>query len=180
MLITQQHVDLARKRVHDRWGQHIPRELQQLPTNQVFIIHTNSANFGFEFNKMWNPGFQLAVKRDCTVSNMTMDPNIVYSQGVTCIGFVTDDRDHRKRRVHIDSNNPGKEEFDPIGALAHEYIHFLSHTNFYPDYYMVGVDNPYRVEGVTDWLTVNCFSDYYQDLPVASRVKALQAYTGAP
>jgi hypothetical protein len=40
-----------------------------------------------------------------------------------------------------------------IGTLYHEFVHFLEHGNFYPEYYSLGGNNPKILEGVTEYLT---------------------------
>lgn len=40
-----------------------------------------------------------------------------------------------------------------IGTLYHEFIHFLSHGNFYPEMYAMGGKSPIILEGVTEYLT---------------------------
>lgn len=40
-----------------------------------------------------------------------------------------------------------------IGTLYHEFVHFLEHGNFYPEYYSLGGEYPKILEGVTEYLT---------------------------
>lgn len=40
-----------------------------------------------------------------------------------------------------------------FGTIYHEFIHFLEHPNFYPEFYAMGGDNPSVLEGVTEHLT---------------------------
>jgi len=40
-----------------------------------------------------------------------------------------------------------------VATLYHEFIHYLSHPSFYPEYYALGGDNPKILEGVTEYLT---------------------------
>jgi hypothetical protein len=40
-----------------------------------------------------------------------------------------------------------------IGTLYHEFVHYLEHGNFYPEYYSLGGNNPKILEGVTEYLT---------------------------
>jgi hypothetical protein len=46
---------------------------------------------------------------------------------------------------------------EPItfGTLYHEFIHYLEHSNFYPEFYAMGGNNPAILEGVTEYLTRN-------------------------
>ncbi len=39
---------------------------------------------------------------------------------------------------------------DHEGLLAHDYIHWLSHPNFYPKHYKKGGGCPFQVEGCTE------------------------------
>jgi hypothetical protein len=179
MAMTMQDAERARQLVLATWGHYIPAEVQRYTANRIFVFYTDPSYFRAAFGVMWDAAFQKVVVRECTarkprtVANLQaqMDNIDAASTGGSLAGFVTASRENRQRRIHI---NPESQEFDPIGALAHEYIHFLSHPNFYPDYYKEGGDNPFRVEGATDWITIHCFSDYFQDLPVQSRIKGLQ------
>jgi hypothetical protein len=40
-----------------------------------------------------------------------------------------------------------------VGTLYHEFVHYLSHSNFYPEFYALGGKNPSILEGVTEYLT---------------------------
>jgi hypothetical protein len=185
MPMTMRDAERARELVLATWGHYIPAEVQQYTADQIFVLYTNPSYYRAAFGVMWDAAFRRVVVRECTAQKprnvadlQTQLDNIdTASTGGTLAGFVTASRNNRQRRIHI---NPEAQEFDPIGALAHEYIHFLSHPNFYPDYYMEGGDNPFRIEGVTDWLTIHCFSDYFDELPAQSRIMARQFQIDSP
>lgn len=44
------------------------------------------------------------------------------------------------------------------GTLYHEFVHYISHSNFYPEFYSMGGENPKILEGVTEYLTRNISS----------------------
>jgi hypothetical protein len=185
MPITMQDAVLARQRVLAAWGHYIPAEVQQYTADRIFVLYTDPSYYRTAFEVMWNSAFRGVVTRECTASMRKtvggvedmLNTVAAVSSGAGLAGFVTASRENRSRRIHV---NPASQEVDPVGALAHEYIHFLSHPNFYPDYYMEGGDNPFRVEGATDWITIHCFSDYFMDLPVSSRIQGLQFQINNP
>jgi hypothetical protein len=50
-----------------------------------------------------------------------------------------------------------------VGTLYHEFIHYLSHPNFYPEFYSLGGRNPEILEGVTEYLTRRIRQDVAHD-----------------
>ncbi|MHC4253680.1 MAG: hypothetical protein ACYS9X_31575 [Planctomycetota bacterium] len=71
--------------------------------------------------------------------------------------FVSPFPDNATRQIYVSLS--GISTFSPAEQqmiMSHEYVHWLSHSKFYPDYYKVGGLNPFRVEGVTQWTTVQC------------------------
>ncbi len=49
------------------------------------------------------------------------------------------------------------------GTLYHEFIHYLSHPNFYPEFYALGGNSPNILEGVTEYLTRRVAQDVAHD-----------------
>jgi hypothetical protein len=175
--VTRSDAVRGRAIVHQKWGYKIPAHLLQLPDDSVFVFYAEPSAYNTAFSLMWNATFKTVVQAECTAGvaagQMTQSQAVAQvrlaSTGTRLAGFVTADEDHARRRVHV---NPLGQEFDPVGAMAHEYIHFLSHREFYPRYYLQGGDNPFRIEGATDYLMLQCFADYYDALPGASRATA--------
>jgi hypothetical protein len=164
--MTKHDAEIARRVVHDKWGSRMPQEVKNYETENIFVFYQKPVLYRAAFDVMWNARFKSVLKRECTAAVVAQA-----STGRELAGFVTASPRIKARRIHI---NPESQEFDPIGALVHEYIHFLSHEEFYPRYYSEGGDNPWRVEGVTDWLTVCCFKDYFHQMPVKSIARAIE------
>jgi hypothetical protein len=66
----------------------------------------------------------------------------------TCPAFVTPEPDPGKRKIYIKDDGNTKTH-----TLYHEVIHYLQHPNFYPKFYEVAGQNPYLLEGVTEFFT---------------------------
>jgi hypothetical protein len=63
---------------------------------------------------------------------------------------------HRTMYINADKDNT-------FSTLCHEMCHYISHGNFYPEFYAMGGDNPDIVEGVTEYLTRNINSAVRSD-----------------
>jgi len=75
-----------------------------------------------------------------------------------CPAFVAPAVDPLNRRIYVNA-----ESGVTIGTLYHEFIHFLSHGSFYPEFYALGGRNPIILEGVTEFLTRNIAPGIYRD-----------------
>lgn len=53
------------------------------------------------------------------------------------------------RTIYVNRGNAAA----TVGTLFHEFVHYLSHGNFYPEFYAMGGENPKILEGVTEFLT---------------------------
>lgn len=155
--MSWQIVEEAVDRVWSRWGNAIPSELRRYRPRDVFRLHDNVFSFNSVFNLTFATTFDKALNYSCPV-------DMARNQ---CGGFVTPTLSHETRLIHIHPVNLSN-EFDPLGLLVHEYIHFLSHPNFYPKYYKLGGNSVFRVEGATEWLNLQCFANYYDGLSARS------------
>ena len=74
--------------------------------------------------------------------------------------FVSPEQDRNKRKVYI---KLGADETP--GVLVHEFIHWLSHPDFYPNFYEKGGTAPNIVEGVTEYFTRKYYPNrtYYNE-----------------
>ena len=153
MIMAQTAMDAVLK----QWGAEIPTELQALRAEQIFVLHSTPLTYQTSFSVMWDAAFRKVVEAECIAARRPV-PGAT-AAGAQLFGFVsaTSSALNRQRRIHI---NPQSTDPNPINAAAHEYIHFLSHVNFYPDYYKSGGDNPFRVGGATEWLALMCFDQY--------------------
>ena len=62
--------------------------------------------------------------------------------------FVSPEPDQNKRKVFIKT---GADETP--GVIVHEFFHWLSHPDFYPNFYETGGTAPNIIEGVTEYFT---------------------------
>ena len=141
------------KKVLDRWGTLIPAEAQRYKAEDIFRFHDSNYSFLSVFHMTFEVLFKKANGLQCPADQV----------GSGCGAFVTPTQSHEARLIHVHPGNLSK-EFDPLGLLSHEYIHFVSHPTFYPRYYGGGGDNPFRVEGATEWLNLQCYGDFWDGL----------------
>jgi hypothetical protein len=66
----------------------------------------------------------------------------------TCPAFVAPGIDNTRRKIYI-KEDPRTTK----GTYYHEFVHYLQHPDFYPEFYCIGGKNPGILEGVTEWLT---------------------------
>jgi hypothetical protein len=137
----------AMARVWSRWGRGIPAALRRYRAEDVFVFHSERSTFDFQFNLTYLNVFKKAGDLKCQP----------FEVGDQLGGFVTAIKDHARKKVHLFQDNFNR-EYEKDSLLCHEYIHWLSHGNFFPGYYAIGGDRPFRVEGVTDWLNLECFA----------------------
>jgi hypothetical protein len=71
----------------------------------------------------------------------------VYSE-FGCPAFCAPAVDPMQRNIYVN-----QDATITIGTLYHEFIHFLSHGNFYPEFYAQAGRSAIVVEGVTEYLT---------------------------
>jgi len=81
----------------------------------------------------------------------------VYSQ-FACPAFCAPAVDPMQRNIYVNQDAP-----ITIGTLYHEFVHFLSHGNFYPEFYAQAGRSAIVVEGVTEYLTREVSPDVKRD-----------------
>lgn len=75
-----------------------------------------------------------------------------------CPAFVAPAVDPMHRKIYVNADAGVT-----IGTLYHEFVHFLSHGNFYPEFYALGGRNAIILEGVTEFLTRAVGPEIYRD-----------------
>ncbi len=138
-------VEYAMARVQARWGQHIPAHLKNYSAQQITKF-TDQAGYAQAFRFIYDVVFKFA--------NNFQQEHHECIDGV--LAFVSPTFDHSKRKIYIAPKVDSYTQAQQRMVLSHEYIHWLSHQNFYPTYYMVGGQHPFRVEGLTHWMTIEC------------------------
>ena len=76
----------------------------------------------------------------------------------TCPAFVAPAVDNTRRKIYV--KRSGATGF---GTFYHEFIHYLQHFDFYPEFYCIGGRNPALLEGVTEYLTRAVRAEVRQD-----------------
>jgi hypothetical protein len=142
----------AKATVLSKWGAFIPTQLHRAAPGSFFKFHATDASYAIAFAATYIRTFRNANCMTCRASDKI-------APGVAA--FVTANRNNLDREIHVApaalTLMPGQTPADAEALLAHEYIHWLSHPNFYPSYYRVGGANPFRVEGFTEWLMMECY-----------------------
>jgi hypothetical protein len=154
--ITMDNAKRAMAKVWDRWGAHIPKELQNYRAEDIFRFHETVFTFDSAFSLTFATTFKQANGLTCPAADI----------GGGCGGFVTPTLSHEARLIHIHPKNLDN-EFDPMGLLSHEYIHYLSHPNFYPIHYKAGGSHPTQVEGATEWLMIEACKAFEDGFDIA-------------
>ena len=135
----------AMKAVQDTWGGDIPAELLAYRADQVVILATET---------QWAQAFKFIYDVVFKPANNFNEKATDFIDGV--LGFVTPTFSHSKKKIYISPKVQGYTKEEQKMVLSHEYIHWLSHERFYPTYYMAGGNHTFQVEGITQWLTVEC------------------------
>jgi hypothetical protein len=133
--------------VWKRWGSHIPDELKSYQAKDIFVFEATESSFTKAFTPTFTNTFKPALQMSVTAQECAS----------TVAAFSTAHLTHSMRKLHISPKGIAPPE-RPIEVLAHEYIHWLSHESFYPSYYKTGGNHPFQVEGITEWLTMGCFT----------------------
>jgi hypothetical protein len=152
---TMLDMTAAMEKVWDRWGSAIPSALKKYRAADIVI---------FAGKPQWDFHFTHAYVRVFRPANQFAELPRQFIDGV--LGFVTPIARHQERKIYLSPKAQGFSRDEQRMILSHEYIHWLSHASFYPEYYAAGGMNPFRVEGITQWLTVECgYHSEFRSLP---------------
>ena len=142
---TLMDVKVAMANVWAKWGTAIPSGLNHYRAEDIVIFASES---------QWNLAFTMTYVKVFRPANQFKELPRQFIDFV--LGFVTPVADHEQKKIYLSPKVQGYTRSQQRMILSHEYIHWLSHGAFYPDFYVIGGDNPFRVEGITQWLTVEC------------------------
>ena len=144
-MVTMADAKTAVRKVHERWGAYIPAQLREYEPEDIFLFCDAD-----KYKNYFTMIYELIFKK---AGNFPQAPLDFFNKGVCGIPAFASPHPHSRRMLYISPNTWVTEKI-----LAHEYIHWLSHMNFYPNFYKVGGGNPFRVEGITQWTT--CATGY--------------------
>lgn len=137
----------AIQKVWDRWGRYIPSELKKYTARDLIRFHRDEDSFLQAFTPTYERTFRPA--------NDSLKDMSARACAGGCAAFSTAHITHSTRKLHISAK--GMQESEPDVLLSHEYLHWLSHERFYPSHYRKGGNRPFQVEGITEWLTIECY-----------------------
>jgi hypothetical protein len=138
--------------VLNKYDSYLPDTLRthsRLKDVKSVFFFVDWAKFKTMFDLFYGGFFKAAL--GITSSQNEVDPK--------CVGaFVTPNPIHT-RVIFVKNQFTGggsrDHYFGNFATLCHEFIHFLSHENFYPLFYSTGGAAPDQVEGATEMLTRN-------------------------
>jgi hypothetical protein len=156
----------AMTKVQATWGTYIPAQLLKYKAEDIFVF-CDADKYRNYFSMIYEILFKKAGNYQEASLDFFKDPRGIDSFRAVCgIPAFASPHPHSRRMLYISPNHWVVEKI-----LAHEYIHWLSHEKFYPEYYKVGGQNPFRVEGITQWVTC---STGYDNLDRAYEANLLQ------
>jgi hypothetical protein len=124
--------------------------VRTMNTARIFHI-LPQANYTPHFDAYYRSWFAAINIEACggttKVIGIAKAPTDVYTS-FACPAFCAPSVNVIDRRIYVNRDAP-----ITIGTLYHEFIHFLSHGNFYPEFYATGGRSPIILEGVTEYLT---------------------------
>lgn len=143
-MVTIADARTAMHKVQTHWGAYIPAHLLQYKAEDIFVF-CDASKYRTYFTMTYEVLFKKA-------GNFAQDSGDFFqgpSQSICGIPAFASPHPHSRRMLYISPNDWVVEKI-----LAHEYIHWLSHENFYPEYYKVGGQHPFQVEGITQLTTL--------------------------
>lgn len=145
--LTYSDAQYAMNQVLAKYGAYADKGLQTLSVYTVYQF-CDPERYRLLFTQAYNSVFKYA--------NRVLIPVPITHEH--CPAFVMPDLGEKvnSRRIIVANRSCKAGAATQKGTLYHEYIHFLSHSSFYPDYYNSGdVMAPFVVEGATEYLTRN-------------------------
>lgn len=160
MPVNTYDASIVMKEVLNRYGDYLPGDL---------VSYLRSANPARIFRilpaKEYTPQFDAYFRSFFVAINVVALGGIRKMIGlansgasIACPAFCAPAIDITQRRIYVN-----RDAGVTIGTLYHEFIHFLEHPNFYPEFYATGGASPNILEGVTEYLTRAVSSKVKQD-----------------
>ncbi|HEU0203569.1 MAG TPA: hypothetical protein VFR86_24425 [Burkholderiaceae bacterium] len=120
----------------------IPKDvLDDLETRSAETVFQflDDAEYAVVFEHVYNSTFKAA-------NAALFGANVITA--AMCPGFCTPKTTQKRKMIFM-----AKGRGTTKGTYYHEFIHFLQHANFYPNYYVTAGMAPFQIEGVTEYLT---------------------------
>jgi hypothetical protein len=144
MPITLSYADAEKafKEILTQYYPYLPGDVYKLvtakPITDVYEI-CDAGKYRSLFDITWNRTFQKA--------NAMLFPGKVFAAG-SVPAFTTDVDDISTRKIYLQDG-----VVNSWGTYYHEAIHYLQHRDLYPLYYATGGQAPFKMEGLTEYLT---------------------------
>jgi hypothetical protein len=132
----------AMKKIQAAWGAWVPANLLAYKAEDIYVF-CDDKKYRTYFSMIYEILFKKA-------GSYSADADAF----VCGVPAFTSPHPRTRRQLYISPNQASTTE----KVLAHEYVHWLTHENFYPEFYKVGGHNPFRVEGITHLVT--CWAGY--------------------
>lgn len=163
-MLTLNDAQRVRKAVLDRYEGYLPAGLapkvRAKPIAEIFFI-LPEAEYTRHFDAYYRSFFAAInvvalgkktktgepKKGTASLIGIARDPDNVYDS-FACPAFCAPAVNPTDRKIYVNVDAGST-----IGTLYHEFIHYLSHANFYPEMYAMGGKSPIILEGVTEYLT---------------------------
>jgi hypothetical protein len=136
-MLTMGDAETAFEMIKSCYGPHILPGLRNKQARDIYVF-CDEMEFATWFQMTYVTAFKKA--------NAVLIPDLIASSDIN--GFVNAQGDYDARRIYIPKRNGIL-----WGTLAHEALHYFSHKAFYPEFYLVGGQHPFQVEGATEYLT---------------------------
>jgi hypothetical protein len=143
-MVTMVDARRAMQRVQAQFGAYIPAHLLKYKAEDIFVFC--DAN---QYKNYFSMIFEILFKKAGNYREESLDFFQGPSRHICGVPAFASPHPHSRRKIYISPNDWVVEKI-----LAHEYIHWLSHDNFYPEYYKVGGHHPFQVEGITQLATL--------------------------
>ncbi len=143
--LTYEDAQKAMDTVILKYGNYISDDLKKHSAYTVFQF-CDPVRYRLMFTQAYTRVFKNA--------NRVLIPQVITHEQVPA--FVMPELGARvvSRRIIVGNRACNAGSNTTIGTLIHEYIHYVSHKNFYPDYYNSGDEYaPFFVEGATEYFT---------------------------
>jgi len=155
MALTDDDVKRAVELVLNKYGNHLPAGVASTirgkkPTDIVRLLP--ASQYRPQFDQYYR-SFFAAINSKAFGVTFTLDianDDAEVCGSFNCPAFCSPAVLNTGRLIYVNLD-----EDNTFATLCHELCHYISHGNFYPEFYAMGGENPKILEGVTEYLTRN-------------------------
>jgi hypothetical protein len=152
MAVTDKDAARAITAVLNKYGKYLNAGyvmgMQGLPSNDIIKI-LPAAQYRPQFDQYYRSFFGPINSMGRTVEMIGIaNADAEVCGSFNCPAFCSPAMYTSARTVYVNADEP-----NTYATLCHELCHYISHGNFYPEFYAMGGANPDILEGVTEYLT---------------------------